>query len=65
MIRKAIVSALPSIPVESLGRMMERLIQQGVEKEEDLQFVREQDIEEFIKPIQCRKLLAAWKSKGN
>uniref|UniRef100_A0A3Q2CQ11 Si:ch211-111e20.1 n=1 Tax=Cyprinodon variegatus TaxID=28743 RepID=A0A3Q2CQ11_CYPVA len=64
VIREAIVSALPSIPVESLGRMMEKLIQQGVETEEDLQYVREQDIEDFIKPIQCRKLLASWKRKS-
>lgn len=65
LIRDAILSALPSIPVEALGRMVEKLIQQGVEAEEDLQYVREQDIEEFMKPIQCRKLLDAWKHKGN
>lgn len=64
VIREGILSALPSITVESLGCMVEKLIQQGVETEEDLQYVREQDIEEFIKPIQCRKLLDAWKHKG-
>ncbi|XP_029907498.1 uncharacterized protein LOC115359266 [Myripristis murdjan] len=63
VIREGILSALPSIPVESLGCMVEKLIQQGVETEEDLQYVREQDIEEFIKPIQCRKLLDTWKHK--
>ncbi|KAK0155310.1 Sterile alpha motif domain-containing protein 3 [Merluccius polli] len=63
LIRENILSALPSLPVESLGCMVEKLIQQGVETEEDLQYVREQDIEEFLKPIQCRKLLDAWKHK--
>lgn len=64
LIRENILSALPSLPIESLGHIVEKLIQQGVETEEDLQFVREQDIEEFMKPIQCRKILDAWKGKG-
>lgn len=65
LIREGILSILPSIPGESLGRMVEKLIEQGVETEEDLQYVREQDIKEFVKPIQCRKLLFAWKHKDN
>lgn len=65
LIREAILSTLPRIPEESLSRMVEKLIQQGVETEEDLQYVREEDIQEFMKPIQCRKLLDAWKYKGN
>uniref|UniRef100_A0A672HZP7 Uncharacterized protein n=1 Tax=Salarias fasciatus TaxID=181472 RepID=A0A672HZP7_SALFA len=39
-----------------LNRMVEKLVQQGVETEEDL-YVTEEDIGEFMKPIQCRKLL--------
>lgn len=65
LIREAILSTLPKIPVKSLSCMVEKLIQQGVETEEDLQYVREDDIQEFMKPIQCRKLLDAWKCKGN
>lgn len=64
LIRECILSTLPSITIESLSAMVDKLLQQGVDTEEDLQYVREQDIEEFIKPIQCRKLLDAWKSKG-
>lgn len=65
LLREAILSTLPRIPEESLRHMVEKLIQQGVETEEDLQYVREEDIQEFMKPIQCRKLLDAWKYKGN
>ncbi|KAJ8364568.1 hypothetical protein SKAU_G00133990 [Synaphobranchus kaupii] len=65
MIREVILSTLPSIPEESLGRMVAKLIHQGAETEEDLQYVREQVIEEFIRPIQCRKRLDAWKHKEN
>ncbi|XP_036973995.1 uncharacterized protein LOC119030475 isoform X2 [Acanthopagrus latus] len=63
LLREAILSTLPRIPEESLRHMVEKLIQQGVETEEDLQYVREEDIQEFMKPIQCRKLLDAWKYK--
>lgn len=65
MMREAIFSTLPSIPAASLDSIVEKLIQQGVETEDDLQYVREQDIEEFMRPIQCRRLLNAWKRKGN
>lgn len=65
LIREAILSTLPKIPVKSLSCMVEKLIQQGVETEDDLQYVTEDDIKEFMKPIQCRRLLDAWKCQGN
>lgn len=39
LIREAILSTLPKIPVKSLSCMVEKLIQQGVETEDDLQYV--------------------------
>ncbi|KAM3613074.1 uncharacterized protein V6R79_019711 [Siganus canaliculatus] len=59
----AISSTLPSFPEASLDCMVEKLIE-GVETEEDLQYVRERNIEEFMRPIQCRKRLEAWRRKG-
>ncbi|XP_032365428.1 uncharacterized protein LOC116680827 [Etheostoma spectabile] len=63
LIRESILCTLPSIAPESLQNVIEKLMQQGVDSREDLQYVREQDMEEFIRPIQCRKLLEAWKPK--
>ncbi|XP_037643652.1 uncharacterized protein LOC119498678 [Sebastes umbrosus] len=37
----------------------------GVERREDLKYVREEDMVEFIRPIQCRKLLDCWKSQAH
>ena len=61
LIKEAIVSVLPNLPEETLCQMVEKLIGQGLESTDDLAFVREEDILEFVRPIQCRKLLAVWK----
>jgi len=53
-IKDAVISVLPSVPEETI-------LHQGVESKDDLQYIREQEIAEVIRPIQCRKLLNAWK----
>lgn len=64
LIREDILSILPSIPGESVNRIVEKLVQQGIETQEDLYYVREEDTEEFLKAIQCQKFLDAWKHRG-
>lgn len=64
VIKDAIVSVLPVISGETVSLIVEKLKSLGVEKKEDLKFVREEDIVELIRPIQCRKLLNAWKTEG-
>ncbi|KAJ8403938.1 hypothetical protein AAFF_G00342880 [Aldrovandia affinis] len=61
VIREAILTVLPTVPEEPLDLIVGKLLSQGVETTEDLIHVREEDILEFLQPIQCRKLLTAWK----
>ncbi|KAJ8333916.1 hypothetical protein SKAU_G00412350 [Synaphobranchus kaupii] len=60
-IRGDVLQALPSLPTETLTLLLEKLISCGVESKGDLQYVREEDISELLRPIQCRKILSAWK----
>lgn len=63
-IKEEITSVLSSLPEDTLNLLVEKILNQGVESKEDLQYVREEDIVEFILPIQCRKLLKAWRVHG-
>uniref|UniRef100_A0A8C4TBA5 Uncharacterized protein n=1 Tax=Erpetoichthys calabaricus TaxID=27687 RepID=A0A8C4TBA5_ERPCA len=63
-IKQTILSVISSLPEEPLNQLVEKLIGLGVESFEDLMYVKEEDILEFIQPIQCRKLLNAWKHHG-
>ncbi|KAG2456475.1 PAXB1 protein, partial [Polypterus senegalus] len=60
-IKQTVLSVIPGLPEERLNQLVEKLIGLGVESFEDLVYVKEEDILEFIQPIQCRKLLNAWK----
>ncbi|KAF7648241.1 hypothetical protein LDENG_00160070 [Lucifuga dentata] len=62
-IREIIQATLPSLPEEKIKLLVEKLTLQGVESREDLKYVREEDMVDFIRPIQCRKLLDSWKSQ--
>ncbi|KAF5907891.1 uncharacterized protein DAT39_002437, partial [Clarias magur] len=59
-IKEEVTSVLPSLPEDTLNLLVEKVLNQGVESKEDLQYVKEEDIVELIRPIQCRKLLKAW-----
>lgn len=61
-INKAVISDLPSLLEEKLVVWVEKILNQGVENKDDLKYIREEDLVEFVRPIQCRKLV--WKLQG-
>lgn len=63
-IKDEILSALPTLQEPVLMAVVEKLVEAGVEEEHDLQYVQESDLTVFLKPIQSRKLMSAWKAKG-
>ncbi|XP_042152585.1 uncharacterized protein LOC121839210 [Oncorhynchus tshawytscha] len=60
-IREAVLSVLPYLPEETLSSLLDKLAIVGGEGKPDLQFLKEQDLQEHIRPIQCRKQLNAWR----
>ena len=56
----AITKVLPDLPGSSLEILEETLQSLGVETTEDLSFIQEADLL-VLRPIQARKLVAAWK----
>ncbi|XP_067284857.1 uncharacterized protein [Pseudorasbora parva] len=63
VLKDAVLSVLPSLSPEVINQLVEKLMDQGVEGLDDLVYVKDDDILEFIRPIQCRKLLSAWKNQ--
>lgn len=63
-VKEAIVAVLPGLPEQTMSFLMEKLVAIGVECKSDLKLIKEEDLQEYLRPIQCRKLLQAW-SKGN
>ncbi|KAJ8259535.1 hypothetical protein GJAV_G00170540 [Gymnothorax javanicus] len=57
-----IMATIPSVPADTQNKIIERLIHSGVETNEDLSFVKEEDIANLLHPVQVRKLLAAFQS---
>jgi len=64
-VREIIQATLPSLDEEKIKLLVEKLLLQGVESRQDLKYVREEDMVDIIRPIQCRKLLDCWKLQGN
>nr|XP_023659174.1 uncharacterized protein LOC111839466 isoform X2 [Paramormyrops kingsleyae] len=62
-LKDAVLSVLPSLSPDVISQLVEKLTNQGVEGLDDLIYVKEDDILEFIRPIQCRKLLSAWQNQ--
>ncbi|XP_067237385.1 sterile alpha motif domain-containing protein 3-like [Chanodichthys erythropterus] len=62
-IKLAISSSLPGLSDETLQKFIHGLSAIGVETKDDLRYVKEEDLMEFLRPIQCRKLLNAWKNE--
>lgn len=60
-IRSSITKVLPDLSVSILEIVLEALQSLGVETSEDLQFISETDLNSVLRPVQARKLLAAWK----
>ncbi|GAA6089220.1 uncharacterized protein LOC113101086, partial [Tachysurus ichikawai] len=62
-IKLAISSSLPGLSDETLQKFIHGLSAIGVETKDDLRYVKEEDLMEFLRPIQCHKLLNAWKNE--
>ncbi len=60
-IRSSITKVLPDLAASVLEIVLEALQSLGVETSEDLQFINESDLDSVLRPVQARKLLAAWK----
>lgn len=63
-LKDAVLLVLPSLSPDVTNQLVEKLMDQGVEGLDDLTYVKEEDISEFLRPIQSRKLLSAWKHQG-
>lgn len=62
-LHSAITEALPDLPDVSREILEETLQSLGVETHDDFQFVKEEDLLSALRPIQARKLVAAWSLK--
>ncbi|XP_035980896.1 uncharacterized protein LOC118557809 isoform X3 [Fundulus heteroclitus] len=62
-LRSAITEALPDLPEVSKDILQETLQSLGIETHDDFQFVKEEDLLSALRPIQARKLVAAWSLK--
>ncbi|XP_050923679.1 uncharacterized protein LOC108891394 [Lates calcarifer] len=60
-IGSAITRVLPDLPASILDILVETLQSLGVETTEDLHFIQEADLLTTLRPIQARRLVAAWK----
>ncbi|KAJ8381425.1 hypothetical protein SKAU_G00022030 [Synaphobranchus kaupii] len=56
-IEKAIQTVLPQLDEAKLETLVNELVKLGVEGQDDLQFIQEDDIKHLLTPIQCRKIL--------
>ncbi len=60
-IRSAIKKVLPDLAASILDILVETLQSLGVETTEDFPFIQEADLLSTLRPIQARRLVAAWK----
>eukprot|EP00063_Salmo_salar_P037172 XP_014012007.1 PREDICTED: uncharacterized protein LOC106578010 isoform X2 [Salmo salar] len=63
-IREAVLSVLPYLPEQTLSSLQDKLASVGIEGKPDLQFLKEEALQDHIRPIQCQKLLNAWRFEG-
>lgn len=62
-LRHAINEVLPDLAEASKDILEETLQSLGVETSDDFQFLEESDLLTTLRPIQARKVIAAWKLK--
>lgn len=60
-LRTAITEVLPDLPEVTKDILEETLQSLGVETYDDFNFIEEADLLSALRPIQARKVLAAWK----
>ena len=63
-VKEEIASFLPGLSLETLTSLLGVLEELGVESRADLAFVEAKDLEKYLRPIQCRRLLNGIKNKG-
>ena len=63
-VKKAILHVLPTLPEETLSILLTRLNSIGVDCKSDLQFVKEEDLSDHLRPIETPKLLNSWMIDG-
>ena len=56
-------TVLPFLHKDQMEKLKQKLLECGVETDDDLRYIKEDDIKDILKPIQMRKLLGAWSSK--
>nr|XP_042902941.1 uncharacterized protein LOC107454423 [Parasteatoda tepidariorum] len=64
IIRDKIKKILPCMECSVLDTLIKLLVDIGVTVEEELKYVAEADLTPVLRPIQARKLIAAWKQSG-
>ncbi|XP_072555792.1 uncharacterized protein [Paramormyrops kingsleyae] len=57
-VRDLVMAALPGLSEETLAALIEGLQMLGVESKRDLFLVREEDLADYLRPIQCRRLMS-------
>lgn len=62
--RHAINEVLPDLAEVSKDILEETLESLGIETSDDFKFLKESDLLTALRPIQARKLLAAWNLRG-
>lgn len=62
-LRRAINEVLPDLAEASKDILEETLQSLGIETSDDFQFLEESDLLTALRPIQARKVIAAWKLK--
>ncbi|KAK2859977.1 hypothetical protein Q7C36_004143 [Tachysurus vachellii] len=54
-VRDAVLAVLPGLPEDKLSSLLNTLASIGVESKSDVQFIKEEDLPDYITPIQCRR----------
>jgi hypothetical protein len=63
-IGRSLKEILPNLEDDKVDQITRKLIEDGLEKFEDVCLAEEADLKTFLKPFQCRKVLAAWATTG-
>lgn len=63
-IKQSVVNILQNLSADVVESVMVKLADCGCESINDCRYRTEQDLCPLLKPVQCRKLLNAWKTIG-
>jgi hypothetical protein len=63
-IRQSVVNVLQNLSADIIESVMVKLADCGCKSIDDCKYLTEQDLCTLLKPVQCRKLLNAWKTAG-